>query len=343
MSKRMSPYGRRNACANLGKALERLGWELLGWHKDESDPMTDYYSPASWDGIATKADAVAVVDISADQVARKYGPKPGEEVYRTRPVEGGVECPDCNGSGLCLALADWTLERARSEPREYHKAEIRAQYPGAIISDRTGPAGVLDIDARRPDGSSLPVPMLTDVVSPIPFQRFPGFDDNPGERRRCFTCNGSARKRQQPERYLAFTYPQFQGNPPRKLWHVERDGRVLLSGVGLSALDEYGNKAREAADDLAAKIDRAAFPPEPDPDAAPHDVTELPGARLEVCDERGRLDLFFDDKPGTDARAALKAAGWRCRRRGGVWVWFHKDTPENREALGRLLGQAVTS
>ena len=38
------------------------GWTVYGWHNDNSDPMTDYYDPAYWDGIAEKNGYRLVVD-----------------------------------------------------------------------------------------------------------------------------------------------------------------------------------------------------------------------------------------------------------------------------------------
>ena len=40
------------------------GWTVYGWHNDNSDPMTDYYDPAYWDGIAEKNGYRLVVDKS---------------------------------------------------------------------------------------------------------------------------------------------------------------------------------------------------------------------------------------------------------------------------------------
>lgn len=36
------------------KLMKMDGWKVYGYHADESDSMTDYYSPASWGGVAEK-------------------------------------------------------------------------------------------------------------------------------------------------------------------------------------------------------------------------------------------------------------------------------------------------
>lgn len=68
-------YDKRDARVNIAHQLMSRGWEVLGYKKDESDGMTDYYSPADWGGIATKNGFTLVVDCkySAErEEIRKY-------------------------------------------------------------------------------------------------------------------------------------------------------------------------------------------------------------------------------------------------------------------------------
>ena len=55
-------YEKRNAKVNIAHELMNNGWKVFGYKADESDSMTDYYSPANWDGIATKNGFTLVVD-----------------------------------------------------------------------------------------------------------------------------------------------------------------------------------------------------------------------------------------------------------------------------------------
>jgi len=57
-------YEFREAKVNIAHALMARGWNVQGYHADESDSMTDYYSPAYWNGIATKNGYIFVVDCS---------------------------------------------------------------------------------------------------------------------------------------------------------------------------------------------------------------------------------------------------------------------------------------
>ena len=55
-------YEKRKAKVNIANALRNFGWIIHEFHEDESDSMTDYYSPACWHGIAEKNGFVLVID-----------------------------------------------------------------------------------------------------------------------------------------------------------------------------------------------------------------------------------------------------------------------------------------
>ncbi|EQB4341425.1 TPA: hypothetical protein ACXDAZ_002687 [Clostridium botulinum] len=57
-------YDMREAKVNIANELMNRGWEVLGYKEDESDMMTDYYSPANWGGIAKKNDFILCVGTS---------------------------------------------------------------------------------------------------------------------------------------------------------------------------------------------------------------------------------------------------------------------------------------
>ena len=57
------------------KLMKMDGWKVYGYHADESDMMTDYYSPAYWNGIAEKNGYILVVNCSSEskpEEIRKY-------------------------------------------------------------------------------------------------------------------------------------------------------------------------------------------------------------------------------------------------------------------------------
>lgn len=55
-------YSKRDAKVRIANELSQRGWKIYGFKEDESDLMTDYYSPANWDGIATKNGYTLVID-----------------------------------------------------------------------------------------------------------------------------------------------------------------------------------------------------------------------------------------------------------------------------------------
>lgn len=56
------------------KLMEMDDWKVYGYHKDNSDPMTDYYDPAYWDGVAEKNGYILCVDV--------YGEGEEQEIKR---------------------------------------------------------------------------------------------------------------------------------------------------------------------------------------------------------------------------------------------------------------------
>jgi len=56
-------YGdKRSSKVVISRWLKANGFKIHGYKEDQSDSMTDYYSPASWGGIATKGNITVVVD-----------------------------------------------------------------------------------------------------------------------------------------------------------------------------------------------------------------------------------------------------------------------------------------
>jgi len=71
-------YEKRKAGVNIAHALMNLNWNVYSYKKDESDSMTDYYSPAYWNGIAEKNGFILVVDnsfASEEKEITKYNSK----------------------------------------------------------------------------------------------------------------------------------------------------------------------------------------------------------------------------------------------------------------------------
>lgn len=91
MSSRINYDDFREAKVLIAMELSKRGWEIFGFKPDESDSMTDYWSPANWDGIATKNGYVVVIDCSDYIVKSRSGKKDYRRSSNTEEIELTVE------------------------------------------------------------------------------------------------------------------------------------------------------------------------------------------------------------------------------------------------------------
>lgn len=102
-------YEFREAKVLISHALGAKGWKIYGYKADDSDSMTDYYSPAYWDGIATKNGYVLVVDNST---ARNSGYEQKKYNYN------GSYQVNAEIQGKINKLENMTTDRGASEQEE---------------------------------------------------------------------------------------------------------------------------------------------------------------------------------------------------------------------------------
>lgn len=86
------------------KLMEMDGWKVYGYHADDSDSMTDYCSPAYWNGVAEKNGYIFIVN-------RSWAEKP-EEI---RQYNHDGKMADVSISGKIQKLQQMTVERGASE------------------------------------------------------------------------------------------------------------------------------------------------------------------------------------------------------------------------------------
>lgn len=89
------------------KLMSMEGWKVYGYHADNSDPMTDYYDPAYWGGIAEKNGYILCVYV--------YGAKEPEEI-RQYNYDGFTY--DRSIAEKISKLEQMTVERGASEAEE---------------------------------------------------------------------------------------------------------------------------------------------------------------------------------------------------------------------------------
>lgn len=86
------------------KLMNMDGWKVCGYHADESDSMTDYYSPAYWNGVAEKNGYILCVNV--------YGAREPEEI---RKYNYDGKLADISISEKIKKLQQMTVERGGSE------------------------------------------------------------------------------------------------------------------------------------------------------------------------------------------------------------------------------------
>lgn len=89
------------------KLMSMDGWKVYGYHADNSDPMTDYYDPAYWGGVAEKNGYILCVDV--------YGAAQPEEI---RKSNYDAFTYDHSITEKIAKLEQMTVERGASESEE---------------------------------------------------------------------------------------------------------------------------------------------------------------------------------------------------------------------------------
>lgn len=78
-------YGdKREAVVNIMWELVRRGWNTYGYREDQSDMMTDYYSPAYWEGIAEKDGYILLIDVHGTGCSGKQVTEQGYNIDHSK-------------------------------------------------------------------------------------------------------------------------------------------------------------------------------------------------------------------------------------------------------------------
>lgn len=89
------------------KLMSMEGWSVYGYHEDESDLMSDYWSPAYWDGVVEKNGYVLCVNV--------YGAAQPQEIKQYNHSESTY---DYSIAEKIKKLESMTVERGASEAEE---------------------------------------------------------------------------------------------------------------------------------------------------------------------------------------------------------------------------------
>ena len=148
-------YQKQRGAVRLAKALQERGWAIHGYVPDQSNPMTDYYAPASWLGIATRDNLTVVVDQSwgwdGEAVTGDESPYATfPEAVRSAEVTWQPNLPRRNwhverdgqivASGVGIGSAgDWDKPRAERSLRRILQAIKGAGRPDSPASGESFP------------------------------------------------------------------------------------------------------------------------------------------------------------------------------------------------------------
>lgn len=88
------------------KLMNLEGWTVYGYKADESDSMTDYYSPAYWDGVAEKNGYILCVNV--------YGASEGEDIKKYT----NANAVDRSIYEKITKLEEMTVERGATEAEQ---------------------------------------------------------------------------------------------------------------------------------------------------------------------------------------------------------------------------------
>lgn len=162
-------YDYRKAKVNLYYALKAKGWRMFNFKEDESDSMTDYYSPASWSpAIAEKNGVIFVCDVAEYEVKRYSG----YEVY------------------------EYTQNTTT------YKDNSKITKLQAIANDQAATEG-------EKQAAQEAINRITEHAE-------------------------QSQENREKTKVLKYVYPSFMANPGKSKWHLEKDGKILDKGTGLS-------------------------------------------------------------------------------------------------------------
>jgi len=117
-----------------------------------------------------------------------------------------------------------------------------------------------------------------------------------------------------------FTWPGFQACLPHKLWHVEKGGRILESGIGLGPCADYDkDKSATAVNRIVDRIEAAIHHPEGNETTGAAATTNADGVIIRRNLEKDGIEVVFSARPDEAIRAGLKRLKFRWSRRQGLW------------------------
>lgn len=151
----MDYYDKQDSLIALMRGLQYRGWLIYGYNPDQSDSMTDYFHPASWDGIAVKNGYILVIDcyrggsIGGSYIHRSYDAKIQQKLqklYALRDNHAASEGEKANAQAIIDSLSKKVVTEIMEESGQpevtYQKnpgnAKWHIEKDGKIIDKGAG-------------------------------------------------------------------------------------------------------------------------------------------------------------------------------------------------------------
>ncbi|MFN0131252.1 MAG: hypothetical protein ACKVW3_01775 [Phycisphaerales bacterium] len=189
----------------------------------------------------------------------------------------------------------------------------------------------------------------------------------------CRWCEGTGKRKESRQDPAAEVWPVFQANHKGRVWHVERGGAIVASGVGVFTVaderwkghhetdhDPHGPvsldpvtckrcgksgepfdmrsetclQARPKLRAIVDRIEAAAFPEKSARYAAPQGTASVEGVAIGAGTRPGYLEIRFPEKPAPEVLGELKAAGFRWALRSACWYGLGTRIPERFQSEG---------
>lgn len=148
-------YDKQDSLIALMRGLQYRGWLIYGYNPDQSDSMTDYFHPASWDGIAVKNGYILVIDcyrggsIGGSYIHRSYDAKIQQKLqklYALRDNHAASEGEKANAQAIIDSLSKKVVTEIMEESGQpevtYQKnpgnAKWHIEKDGKIIDKGAG-------------------------------------------------------------------------------------------------------------------------------------------------------------------------------------------------------------
>lgn len=184
-------YGdKRSSLVVIANRLSKLGWNILGYKHDDSDGMTDYFDPASWEGIAEKNGYILVIDCESENSYTYKSGKPMSKYYYYNRTDLNSDYENSYKDNYAqIALSN-------------SKAKDKINKLLALANDSAATEGEKNVALLMIEKIKENVKLTKETIT-------------------------------KSEEINTSYYPIYMPNPKNRNWHIERNGKIIGTGIGI--------------------------------------------------------------------------------------------------------------